>query len=137
MSFLPDLFMTALLVIAGVFGLIGSFGLLKLREPMQRLHGPTKATTIGVGSALLASAVDLSWVTGVVTWQEILVAMFLFITAPLSALYLAKAHLVRTINPAELPSTGSEVPWAELRGSDLPEGRATRSDDEDLGLPVK
>lgn len=137
MSILPELFISILLVIGGAFGLIGSFGLLKLREPMQRLHAPTKATTIGVGAALIASALDLVWVTGHVTWQEILVAVFLFITAPLSALYMAKAHLLRTIDPKDLPSTGSDVPWAELRGADLPENRATRSNDANAGLPVK
>lgn len=137
MSFLPDLFLTVMLVIGGTFGLIGSFALLKLREPMQRLHGPTKATTIGVGSALTASAIDHFWVAGHFTWQEIMVAVFLLLTAPLSALYLAKAHLVRTIDPKDLPSTGSDVPWAELRGDDLPARRAARSDGEEADSSIK
>ena len=29
------------LVISGVFGLVGSFGLIKLHDTMQRLHAPT------------------------------------------------------------------------------------------------
>ena len=137
MSILAELFICAVLVIGGAFGLIGSFGLLKLREPMQRLHGPTKATTIGVGSVLIASALNQLWVTGHPSWHEILVTVFLFITAPLSALYLAKAHLARTIDPKDLPSTGSDVPWAELRGANFPQGRATRNDDEDASLTFK
>ena len=46
-------------MISGVFGLVGSYGLLKLRDPMQRLHAPTKATTVGVGAVLIASVLDL------------------------------------------------------------------------------
>ena len=44
-----------LIVLAGVFGLVGSLGLLKLPDTMTRLHAPTKATTLGVGGVLIAS----------------------------------------------------------------------------------
>lgn len=101
-----------LLVVGGLFGLVGSIGLLKLRDAMQRLHAPTKASTVGVGAALIASALDLMWQTGVATWQEVLVAIFLFMTAPLSALYLAKAHLHLTRHGSALPPTGTGAPWA-------------------------
>ncbi len=115
MSLLGEVIVSVLLVIAGLFGLIGSFGLLKLRESMQRLHAPTKATTVGVGAALIASALDLVFVTGQATWKEIMVTVFLFLTAPLSALYLAKSHIAKTIDRSALPPTATEAPWAELR----------------------
>jgi multicomponent K+:H+ antiporter subunit G len=102
---------SALLVLGGVFGLIGSYGLLKLQDPMQRLHAPTKATTIGVG---VASALDLLLIGKGITWQELLIAVFLFLTAPLSALYLAKTHLLRTVDRKTLPPTGTDRPWATL-----------------------
>ncbi|MBL9073219.1 Na+/H+ antiporter subunit G [Tabrizicola sp.] len=104
----------ALLIMGGSFGLIGSFGLLKLRQPMQRLHAPTKATTIGVGAALFASALGLALLGHGIAWQEILVSVFLFLTAPLSALYLAKTHLLRSIDRRELPPSGTGAPWATL-----------------------
>jgi multicomponent K+:H+ antiporter subunit G len=110
-----EIAISVLLIIGGSFGLIGSFGLLKLRDPMQRLHAPTKATTIGVGAALIASALDTLLISGHATWQEIMVSVFLFITAPLSALYLAKAHIVKTVDRSTLPPTATEAPWAELR----------------------
>ncbi|MBC7179255.1 MAG: monovalent cation/H(+) antiporter subunit G, partial [Roseovarius sp.] len=50
-----DILISACLVISGLFGLVGSFGLIKLPDPMMRLHAPTKATTLGVGGALIAS----------------------------------------------------------------------------------
>jgi multicomponent K+:H+ antiporter subunit G len=114
MTALADVAIAALLVLGGLFGLIGSFGLLKLQDAMQRLHAPTKATTIGVGAALVASALDFLQIGQGITWQEVLVAVFLFLTAPLSALFLAKTHIFRTINPADLPDPGTGTPWATL-----------------------
>jgi multicomponent K+:H+ antiporter subunit G len=110
-----EVFVSALLVIGGTFGLIGSYGLLKLRDAMQRLHAPTKATTIGVGSALIASSLDTLLISSHATWQELMVAVFLFITAPLSALYLAKSHIIKTVDRSTLPPTATDAPWAELR----------------------
>lgn len=107
-----EIAISALLVIGGLFGLIGSFGLLKLRNPMQRLHAPTKATTIGVGSALIASVLNMAWVSGTVSWHQILVAIFLFMTAPLTALFLAKTHLQNTVDRTTLPPSGTDHDWA-------------------------
>ena len=112
MSMIAESAIAALLVLGGIFGVIGSYGLLKLRDAMQRLHAPTKATTMGVGSALIASAFDFLWVTGGVTWQEVLVAIFLFMTAPLTALYLARTHLQSTVDRSLLPKTGTDADWA-------------------------
>lgn len=114
MSQIAEILLAALLVLGGTFGLIGSYGLFKLKDPMQRLHAPTKATTIGVGTALVVSALDLVLIGKGITWQEILVALFLFLTAPLSALYLAKTHLLRTVDRKSLPPTGTDKPWATL-----------------------
>ncbi|NCM96998.1 MAG: Na+/H+ antiporter subunit G, partial [Rhodobacterales bacterium] len=36
-----EILIAALLVIAGVVGLIGSYGMIKLADPMQRLHAPS------------------------------------------------------------------------------------------------
>lgn len=114
MTAVTEILIAALLVLGGAFGLIGSYGLLKLKHPMQRLHAPTKATTIGVGAALVASSLDLLLVGQGITWQEILVAAFLFLTAPLSALYLAKTHLLRSVDRRTLPPTGTACDWATL-----------------------
>ena len=58
MSALPvwaDLAISALLVVGAVFTLVGSWGLAKLGTFLTRVHGPSKATTLGVGCLLLAS----------------------------------------------------------------------------------
>ncbi|MEC8196214.1 MAG: monovalent cation/H(+) antiporter subunit G, partial [Pseudomonadota bacterium] len=49
-----EILVSFFIVLAGVFGLVGSFGMLKLKDTMQRLHAPTKATTLGVGGVLIA-----------------------------------------------------------------------------------
>lgn len=107
-----DILITLLLVIGGLFGLIGSFGLWKLRAPLQRLHAPTKASTMGVGTVLVASVLD-TWVFhGQLSLQEILIVVFIFMTAPVSALYLAKVHLHLTVKRADTPPTGYGSDWA-------------------------
>ena len=112
MDIILEIVIAGFLVLGGLFGLVGSFGLMKLRDPMQRLHAPTKATTVGVGTALVASAFDLLFVGGRITWQEVLVAVFLLITAPMTALYLAKLNLHRTVDRKTLPPTGTGREWA-------------------------
>lgn len=103
-----------LIILGGIFGVIGSYGLLKLRDPMQRLHAPTKATTIGVGTALAGSAFGLVFTGQGVSWHEILVAGFVLLTAPVSALFMAKVHLYQTVDRADLPATGVTRDWATL-----------------------
>jgi multicomponent K+:H+ antiporter subunit G len=84
-----------LLVAGGVFALLGSFGLAKLGDFYNRLHGPTKATTLGVGSALLASCLWFSTRGAGLSLHELLITLFLALTAPVSAHQLARAALRR------------------------------------------
>jgi len=75
------------------FALIGSIGLARLPDFFSRLHGPTKATTLGVGGTLIASSVYFSLHGDGLSLHELLIMFFLFITAPVSAHLLAKAAL--------------------------------------------
>lgn len=88
-----DIVLSVLIVIGAFFTLVGSLGLFKLRDFYMRLHGPTKASTLGVGAILLASALHFSFKTGDLSLHEVLVTLFLFITAPVSAHLMAKAAL--------------------------------------------
>ncbi|WP_148253525.1 Na+/H+ antiporter subunit G [Aidingimonas lacisalsi] len=81
------------LIAGGAFAFIGSLGLAHLRDFYMRLHGPTKSTTIGIGCILIASMLYF-WVTeGKPDIQEMLITLFLFITAPVTAHLLAKTGL--------------------------------------------
>lgn len=90
-----DLAVTLLLLLGAGFVLVGSWGLVRLPSTMERLHGPTKATTLGLGALLLASAVYFQARLGLWTAHEVLISLFLFVTAPIAANMIAKVHLHR------------------------------------------
>ena len=84
----------ALLILTGAFfTLAGSIAMVRFPDFFLRLHGPTKATTLGVGALLVASSLYFSWHEGEVRSQDVLIMLFLFMTAPVSAHLLAKAAL--------------------------------------------
>ncbi len=112
MSFIAELIVSFFLIVSGVFALVGSYGMVKLPELMTRLHAPTKATTLGVGGVLLAS-LSQSWLLdGVATFHELLITIFLFLTAPVTAHFIAKAHIHRHIQRDELPKPSKDDCWA-------------------------
>ena len=84
---------TALCLLVGaVFTLVGAIGLLKFNDSMTRLHAPTKVGTVGVGSLLLASMIH-SYTFGDGSFHELLIMGFLFVTAPISANFIAKVNI--------------------------------------------
>lgn len=93
----------ALLALGGAFTLVGAIGLLRFGDFFMRLHAPTKATTLGVGGVLLASMV-IAWAQGEPGLHELLITLFLFITAPVSAQLMALAALhLQVASQAALP----------------------------------
>ncbi|WP_416886173.1 Na+/H+ antiporter subunit G [Marinospirillum sp.] len=88
-----DYLIAFFILLGGGFMLIGSIGLARLPDFYMRLHGPTKATTLGIGSLLIASMLYFSRAEGTFSVHELLVTIFLFISAPVSAQMLAKAAL--------------------------------------------
>ncbi len=114
--------LSLLIVTGALFVFIGSLGLARLKDFYTRLHGPTKATTLGVGSLLIASAVHFSTSGDGVSLHEILVTLFLFITAPVSAHLMSKAALHLCVHSlAEVPS---EIDRAEPARSGIDEEAA-------------
>jgi multicomponent K+:H+ antiporter subunit G len=112
MDAIAEVLIAGFLVIAGVFGLVGSFGLIKLRDPMQRLHAPTKATTVGVGGVLIASMLYFFLIVDGFSIHELLITLFLFLTAPITANFIAKVYIAKAMTPEELPGTGRELGWS-------------------------
>ncbi|MFZ5505846.1 MAG: Na+/H+ antiporter subunit G [Pseudomonadota bacterium] len=87
-----EIIVVAMLLISAFFALVGAVGMLRFKDFFQRLHAPTKATTLGVGGVLIASMI-YSAANGRLGIHELLITLFLFVTAPVSANLMAKAAL--------------------------------------------
>ena len=88
-----ELIICAFLLLGSLFALVGAVGLYRLPDFFTRLHAPTKATTLGVGGIIIASAIFFAVQKQGLSLHELLITLFLFITAPVSAHMLAKAAL--------------------------------------------
>jgi multicomponent K+:H+ antiporter subunit G len=89
-----DLLATVSLLIGAGFVLVGSIGLVRLPDIFARLHGPSKATTLGLGGILFASMLHQG-ARGDLSLRELAIALFLFLTAPVVGHLVAKAALRR------------------------------------------
>ncbi len=93
MEFWIELIVSVFLIIGASFVFVGSFGLDRLPDFFTRLHGPTKATTLGMSCLLIASIVLVTYRQGYLSLHELLITLFLIITAPVTAHMLAKSAL--------------------------------------------
>lgn len=104
------------LLVGAIFTLVGAIGLLKFNDAMTRLHAPTKVGTVGVGALLLASMIH-SYTFGDGSLHELLIMAFLFVTAPISANFIAKVNIHKQSCQTP-PSPPSDDTWSTL---DVPE----------------
>ena len=112
---LAEAVVAATLLVGAFFLFVGSFGLAKLPDLMRRLHAPTKATTLGIGASLVASMLYFLLVEGDPSVHELLITVFLFLTAPVTAQMISKAHILREKRLRDaLPGTGRDAGWATL-----------------------
>lgn len=112
MAMIAEILVSFFLVVGGIFGLVGSVGLLKLKSTMQRLHAPTKATTLGVGGVLIASMIYMLLVENHLSFHELLITLFLFLTAPVTAHFMAQTHIVLNRKDEDLPDSQREHGWS-------------------------
>jgi multicomponent K+:H+ antiporter subunit G len=98
----------ALLLLGAFFLLVGAIGLVRLPNFFMRLHAPTKASTLGLGGMLLASML-LAAAQGRAGFAELLITLFVFVTAPVSANLMAQAALHLRV-PGKAPSPDDAVP---------------------------
>lgn len=105
-----------LLAIGTFFTFVAAIGLLKLNDSMTRLHAPTKAGTVGVGAFLLASVIH-SYTFSDGSLHELLILAFLFVTAPVSANFLAKVNM-HNRSCALPPPPPQDATWSTF---DLPD----------------
>ncbi|MEG7388475.1 Na+/H+ antiporter subunit G, partial [Pseudomonas aeruginosa] len=78
LSLWVEILVSAFLLLGSAFVLIGAIGLYRLPDFFMRLHGPTKATTLGVGGVIVASLIYFSNRQAGISLHELLISLFLF-----------------------------------------------------------
>ena len=106
MQLLMEIIVSFFLIVGAFFTLVGGIGMVKLPDLFMRLHAPTKSSTLGLGSFLIAAMIYAAFHSRLV-FSELLISLLAFITAPVSANLIAQAaiHL-------RLRSTSGDVPEA-------------------------
>jgi len=116
----------ALLLSGAFFVLVSAIAVLRFPDLYMRMHGATKAGTLGAGLILLGAAVLFG--TLAVTVKATAVFVFLLLTAPVAAHVLGRA------------AHHDDVPKWDRTGLDELEGRYERSNpdhDGPAGVPAK
>ena len=85
-----------LLIAAGLLSAIGAFGLVRLPDFFTRMHPPAMGSTLGAGCVLLASILVSSAVEGRPVVHPLLITLFIVMTAPVTAMLLARAAVYRS-----------------------------------------
>lgn len=125
LSQLPDwaAIVTAVLIVFGAtLTLLGAIGLLRFENFYRRVHAPTLGTTLGAGSILIGSMVCFSVLQSRPVVHEILIAVFLTVTTPVTLMFLVRAAYARDRqegNPLvseERKADGPVQAASELRG---------------------
>ena len=83
------------LLIGSGLTLIGTIGLVRFRNFYQRIHAPTLGTTFGAGGILIASIILSLVADERPIFHEILIAVFVTVTTPVTLMLLGRAALFR------------------------------------------
>lgn len=86
-----------LLIIGGTVILIGALGLLRLPSFYQRIHGPAITVTLGAGCLLLASMLYFSVLESRLVIHELIISVFILMTAPVVAMLIMRAAVYRDL----------------------------------------
>ena len=86
----------AFLVLAGAAAtLLGSIGLLRFKTFYDRLHPPTLGSSSGTLLIVVASVLCFSVLRSRMSVHEVLIALFMTVTTPVTFILLARAALYR------------------------------------------
>jgi multicomponent K+:H+ antiporter subunit G len=86
-----------LLILGGCIIVIGAFGLMRLPNFYQRIHAPAITITLGAGCVLIASMIYFSTTQSRLVVHELLITLFVFLTAPIVSMMLARAAVYRDL----------------------------------------
>ncbi len=86
-----------LLILGGSIIVIGTLGLLRLPNFYQRIHGPAITITLGAGCVLIASMLYFTVLQSRLVVHELLISLFIFMTAPVVSMLLMRASVYRDL----------------------------------------
>lgn len=111
-----------LVMLGATLTLIGAIGFLRLKNFYDRLHAPTLATSWGMGGVVLGSLLLASQVEGRIILHELVIALAILITAPVTLMLLGRAalHRDRIENSTQLPETLRPQRSPEATGNSEP-----------------
>ncbi len=117
MQLFIEIIVSAFLLIGAFFILVGGIGMVRLPDLFMRLHAPTKSSTLGLGSFLIAAMIYSAY-HGRFGFAELLITILSFITAPVSANLMAQAaiHLRLRSMSGDVPEAlDRPLPWQRQR----------------------
>ncbi|WP_445116774.1 Na+/H+ antiporter subunit G [Acinetobacter sp. WZC-1] len=117
MQLIFEIAISVFLIIGAFFTLVGGIGMIKLPDLFMRLHAPTKSSTLGLGSFLIAAMLYAA-AHSRLGLAELLISLLAFITAPVSANLIAQAaiHLRLRSTSGEVPEAlNRPLPWQNRR----------------------
>jgi len=83
-------------LLAGAFmALMGAVGLVRLQSFYQRVHAPTLGSSMGMALILTSSILFFSVTRGQLVLHEMLIAVFLTLTTPISLMLIVRAAFAR------------------------------------------
>jgi multicomponent K+:H+ antiporter subunit G len=91
-----------LLIVGGLLAAIGALGLLRLPDFFMRMHPPAMGSTLGAGCVLVASMLVSSAASGRPVVHALLITLFVVLTAPVTAMLLARAAVYRSERRARI-----------------------------------
>lgn len=84
-----------LLIAGGLITLLGSVGMLRFDNFFARIHAPTIGNTFGVGFVLIASMLISSSLAQRPVIHEVLITLFIIMSAPVTTMLLMRAAIFR------------------------------------------
>lgn len=117
MQLAMEIIVSFFLLVGAFFTLVGSIGMIRLPDLFMRLHAPTKSSTLGLGSFLIAAMIYAAF-HGRLGFAELLITFLAFVTAPVSANLIAQAamHLrLRSLSGDVPESIDRLLPWQKQR----------------------
>lgn len=112
---------TLFLIGGAFFTVVAAIGVIRLPDTYTRLHAASKSSTLGVGMTLIGVFIYFGYYHAEFDTQLLLAVLFIFISAPVAAHFIARSAFHSDVEPYRLTilnelkrdETGSELETEE------------------------